>query len=714
MTVAAFLVDTEIRFGPDTWLTGPCPGSELAVLHTASALAGSGWEVHVACPTDRTGLHGGVFYHGLPEITALAAEAEVAVHVRSCWRAPPPKRGARTDILWLQDTVGEMLSLAPGRSAADLGASLSRHDALVFASDWHRRHVGAGCGQSLARLPMAGFHQPLPPVPLPEATDRGLRLIHTAHPRKALPVVLAAFARMLDDEPEAELVLCGHPAIYQQDHVAVAGRPMTVEDFLAPLAPAVRERIRLLPGSLPQRGVLDLLGSATLLLHPDLSVETGATTVLEAMACGTVPIVSDKGCLPELCWNRGAVVAAGLPDFADEVAAAALMLLRDPLRRERLAARARAFTAPLRDPDAVARRWTGLVDEVRRKSTARPRTAPLRRPERFRAVEAETLDRNAWEAFCRDTPEAWFTHMPDWHRHAEKRFEEGGARWLAILDEDGRPAALAPLSCPPGSPGTVVSGLVEPSGPCLPVGGCPERFRRLAFFMLEALLERAGPGRRLVLKLPALSGDGPSDLTTALRSPLREAGFSLGIGEAYCLPAGGDPAGSLSRRFREQVRAAARTCRVARATRPEDLALAHTLHAAHAEADGLPALDHGAFAALAGGPDPMAIVLLGHVGDTPDGYAVCFRHRRAAALHAWGVGEAGKATGLAKLLVVEALRHCLDAGAGIVEYGGALDRDPRTGGVAEFYRRFGGIRVPHLLASAGPPARPAAPRYAVT
>ena len=81
-----------------------------------------------------------------------------------------------------------------------------------------------------------------------------------------------------------------------------------------------------------------LIGGATAVLAPSRVPETFGLCVVEALACGTPVLVSDRGALPELVEDTGAgIVCRGAAEFRTAV----LRLRDDPALRDRLGARGR-------------------------------------------------------------------------------------------------------------------------------------------------------------------------------------------------------------------------------------------------------------------------------------------------------------------------------------------------------------------------------------
>jgi glycosyltransferase involved in cell wall biosynthesis len=100
-----------------------------------------------------------------------------------------------------------------------------------------------------------------------------------------------------------------------------------------------------------------LYAGAELLLMPSLYEGFGLPCI-EAMACGTPVVASDRGALPETC---GAAALLVDPDDADAVASAAAVAVSDAARREELVAAGLRRAAEL-TWDAAARRTDAIID----------------------------------------------------------------------------------------------------------------------------------------------------------------------------------------------------------------------------------------------------------------------------------------------------------------------------------------------------------------
>jgi glycosyltransferase involved in cell wall biosynthesis len=157
--------------------------------------------------------------------------------------------------------------------------------------------------------------------------QRYIAFLGTIEPRKNIPALIRGWVqavRDLDDPPA--LVLAGG-----------AGWDDRVDEAVA----AVPAHLSLLrPGYVPLADLPGLLGGAEVVAYPSLGEGFGLP-VLEAMACGSTVLTTDRLALPEV--GGDAVAYCGTD--SGSIAAALSDLLADPGRRSELAARARARAA---------------------------------------------------------------------------------------------------------------------------------------------------------------------------------------------------------------------------------------------------------------------------------------------------------------------------------------------------------------------------------
>jgi glycosyltransferase involved in cell wall biosynthesis len=243
-----------------------------------------------------------------------------------------------------RDAGGARRSLAERtRDAVDdrlLGRSL-RRAARVFCNsryvaDGLVQNFGVG-GERLRAAPCAPAHDFAALARGVDREERRRRLglpagyvlaFFTGDERENLGGVLASFDRLAAAGRSEGLVIAGlSPSDRERVEATVAGRPW-------------RERLRLFPFLGPgERDELAALYAAAM-VYLDLSLHEGfGMQVVEAMACGTPVVCSDRGALPEVTGGAALLVDPARPD---EVAADLAALLADAGRRRELAAKGAA------------------------------------------------------------------------------------------------------------------------------------------------------------------------------------------------------------------------------------------------------------------------------------------------------------------------------------------------------------------------------------
>ncbi len=157
----------------------------------------------------------------------------------------------------------------------------------------------------------------------------------TLHPRKNLPVLRAAMARLAAAGFPHVLVVAGGPAPDRPDSSDLE------RAACAELSGAPDRIVRLREPS--DHDLAGLMAGADAFCLPSL-YEGFGLTALEAMGCGAPVVVSDRGALPEVVGDAGLVVEPSVPSLT----AALGSLLSDPAKAqelgERAAVRARGFT----------------------------------------------------------------------------------------------------------------------------------------------------------------------------------------------------------------------------------------------------------------------------------------------------------------------------------------------------------------------------------
>jgi len=177
--------------------------------------------------------------------------------------------------------------------------------------------------------------RPLPPAVVQETLSRYnlhpgyVLFVGTLEPRKNLPGLLRAY-RILLDRREVSVPL-----------VIVGSRGWLYEEIDRQVETLrLQEHLRFLPDT-PDADLPALYNGAALLAMPSF-YEGFGLPVLEAMACGTPVLISDRGSLPEVAGAAAVIVN---PDDPEDIATGLARGLSDPDLRARLRADGPAHAA---------------------------------------------------------------------------------------------------------------------------------------------------------------------------------------------------------------------------------------------------------------------------------------------------------------------------------------------------------------------------------
>lgn len=253
----------------------------------------------------------------------------------------------------LSAPVRALLAAFQGRLAAEVYEQAS----VITPGNTHARRWQEKCGADRAKLRtvypgMAADHFAAVGEAVGEGDDSGdprtLVWVGRIEPSKDLIALLHAFAEVRKEEPQARLRLFGAPvqgpeaatylahckALAAQlfpdeaaDAHAVGDNPVSFEEIGGPEAPELADAYAC--------GAVVVLSSV---------VEGFPISLVEAMFCGRATVSTDVGAVVEVIGGTGLVVP---PRNPRALADACLALLRDPERRERLGAAARARAVEL-------------------------------------------------------------------------------------------------------------------------------------------------------------------------------------------------------------------------------------------------------------------------------------------------------------------------------------------------------------------------------
>ncbi|WP_326774219.1 DUF3492 domain-containing protein [Streptomyces sp. NBC_01445] len=357
----------------------------------------------------------------------------------------------------LSAPVRAMLAAFHGRLAAET----YRQAAIITPGNTHARRWQERCGADRAKL--RTVHPGMEASRFAEIGEREepgepgtLVWVGRIEPSKDLISLLHAFAEIRKDEPKARLRLVGAPA----EGPEAAAYLAHCKALAAQLFPDEAEGAHAMgdnPVSFEEIGgpetpdLADAYAAGSVVVLSSI-VEGFPISLVEAMFCGRATVSTDAGAVVEVIGGTGLVVP---PRNPRALAEACVSLLRDPGRRERLGAAARARALELFTVEQNITAFHGIYLEI-------VSHCPVRR---------EAVDDAGEPLPFANPPEA---HVPG--RWTAPTSESGGGfgTWLAGRAASGGAPSWAEGEAV-GSGGGVGSGEGTGSGGAVGSGGGGER-----------------------------------------------------------------------------------------------------------------------------------------------------------------------------------------------------------------------------------------------
>ncbi|MEU3314605.1 glycosyltransferase family 4 protein [Streptomyces sp. NPDC048387] len=262
----------------------------------------------------RRWLHEGVF-----DVIHIHEPASPSLGLLSCWAAQGP--------------IVATFHTSNPRSRAMIAAypilqpALEKISARIAVSEYARRTLVEHLGGDAVVIPngvdVEFFARAEPKA---EWTGQTLGFIgRIDEPRKGLPVLMAAFPRIVEQCPDVRLL--------------VAGRG-DEEEAVASLPPALRSRVEFL-GMVSDEDKARLLRSVDVYVAPNTGGESFGIILVEALSAGAAVLASDLDAFAQVL-DKGAAGELFANEDAGSLADAAIALLRDPARRAELSSRGSA------------------------------------------------------------------------------------------------------------------------------------------------------------------------------------------------------------------------------------------------------------------------------------------------------------------------------------------------------------------------------------
>ncbi|MER6215857.1 MULTISPECIES: glycosyltransferase family 4 protein [unclassified Streptomyces] len=262
----------------------------------------------------RRWLHEGVF-----DVIHIHEPASPSLGLLSCWAAQGP--------------IVATFHTSNPRSRAMIAAypilqpALEKISARIAVSEYARRTLVEHLGGDAVVIPN-GVDVEFFARAEPKAEWAGQTLGFIGRidePRKGLPVLMAAFPRIVEQCPDVRLL--------------VAGRG-DEEEAVASLPPALRSRVEFL-GMVSDEDKARLLRSVDVYVAPNTGGESFGIILVEALSAGAAVLASDLDAFAQVL-DQGAAGELFANEDAGSLADAAIALLRDPARRAELSSRGSA------------------------------------------------------------------------------------------------------------------------------------------------------------------------------------------------------------------------------------------------------------------------------------------------------------------------------------------------------------------------------------
>ncbi|MDW8067356.1 MAG: glycosyltransferase family 1 protein, partial [Anaerolineae bacterium] len=241
----------------------------------------------------------------------------------------PPAFGARRFIITVHDLnflyYPQFLTPESRRYYHDqIAWAVARADHILTVSETTRADLIRLLGVSPTKITVtyegvAPIFRPMPPTLIKETLARYhlspgyLLFVGTLEPRKNLPGLLAAYRLLLDQ------------GAIQSPLVIVGGKGWLYEDIYTCVRALWLEPHVRFVYEVPDEDLPAIYNGAALLAMPSY-YEGFGLPALEALACGTPVIISDRGSLPEVA---GAAAVTVNPDDPEDIAAGIARVLND-------------------------------------------------------------------------------------------------------------------------------------------------------------------------------------------------------------------------------------------------------------------------------------------------------------------------------------------------------------------------------------------------
>jgi len=308
-----FAPNSDMSWNPYTIRNAGLGGNYVAVWNLAKSLAKRGHKV-----TIYSHIHGEDVYMdvAVKDIRRLRTDNPQPDVFISCESGIPQEITGKK-INWIHRNIGD-------------GIDTQNFDCHVFASEFHKKYLDTEGEVIPNGVDVELF------VPNDDRLESDITF--SGHPIKGMQYLPAIINKVRTTIPMVNVHIYGNAEIWGWNN----------DDFI-PLQKTLIENRLKYHGRIGQGNLAKYMAQSKVFLYPSTFQEPFGMAVLEAMACGCVPVVSEVGNIPELIKDCG-IVVGGLPtDFgwATQAAEKVVELLadRDMFREysRKCVARAKAY-----------------------------------------------------------------------------------------------------------------------------------------------------------------------------------------------------------------------------------------------------------------------------------------------------------------------------------------------------------------------------------
>ena len=320
-----FTLNPDLSWNPYTITNAGLGGNYVAIWNLSQALAKRGHSVTVYSYIHREDVYKGVAFKHINRIPHDNPNPDLLISCESRMPSGIVPRG--TKVNWIHRNVGD-------------GLDFDNFDYHVFASEFHKQYLEAKEGEIIPNGVDLELFKSNP-------RKLGNDITFVGHPIKGMQYIPGILSKIREKIPSVVVHIYGNAEIWGWRN-----------DSFIPLQSMLIKNKILYHGRTSQTDVARFMAQSKIFLYPSTFQEPFGIAVLEAMACGCVPVASSVGNIPDLIKGCGFSVR-GLPtDFGWNTQAAEkvveLLLDREMFKEysEKCIVRAKAYSW-----DIIAELW---------------------------------------------------------------------------------------------------------------------------------------------------------------------------------------------------------------------------------------------------------------------------------------------------------------------------------------------------------------------